>query len=151
MKYQLVAALALITAGAEITALAAPAQEGLTAALQAAINHHPAVKGKQAEVDAQGYNIESSKAGRYPTVSFQGNNLDDDLYQSGVRLQQPLWTFGKIDTAIKQAEAGYSVEQWELRQAQRQLVEETATTYGRIEGIQQQAQVVPMFQTLEGF
>ncbi|HAZ95346.1 MAG TPA: transporter, partial [Porticoccaceae bacterium] len=60
--------------------------------------------------------------GRYPTLSLQANNLNDELNQGSVRLQQPLWTFGKINNAIQRAEANYTAEQWALLQVQRQLI-----------------------------
>lgn len=115
--------------------------QGLAFALRATLTHHPAVKGKYAEVDAQSHAIASAKAGRLPTLSFQANNLDDQNNQSAVRFQQPLWTFGKIASEIEGAEAGLSAEQWDMLQVQRQLMEETAVTYAKIEGIQRREQV----------
>jgi outer membrane protein, adhesin transport system len=115
--------------------------QGLVSALRATLNFHPAIKGKQAELDAQNYLLNSARAGRYPSLSLQANNLDDEFNRGSVRLQQPLWTFGKISGAIRQAEAGLSAEQWELLQVQRQLMEETAVTYAKIEGINQRQQV----------
>jgi adhesin transport system outer membrane protein len=117
-------------------AAAAEAPErGLAAALRAVVTHNPAVKGKRAEVEAQRYAIESAEAGRYPTLSGQANNLDRDYEQATLRLQQPLWAFGKIDTAIEQAQAGLDAEQWGLLQVQRKLIEDTAAAYAKLEGI----------------
>jgi adhesin transport system outer membrane protein len=115
--------------------------QGLVFALQATLTYHPALKGKQAELDAQSYTVDSAKAGRYPTLSLQANNLNDEFNQGSVRLQQPLWTFGKISSAIEQAEAKFSAQQWELLQVQRQLIEETAVTYARVQGIKAREQV----------
>ncbi len=115
--------------------------QGLVFALQATLTYHPAVKGKQAELDAQSYTVDSAKAGRYPTLSLQANNLNDELNQGSVRLQQPLWTFGKINNAIQRAEANYTAEQWALLQVQRQLIEQTAVTYARVQGIKAREQV----------
>ena len=115
--------------------------QGLVFALQATLTYHPAVKGKQAELDAQNYTVDSAKAGRYPTLSLQANNLNDELNQGSVRLQQPLWTFGKINNAIQRAEANYTAEQWALLQVQRQLIEQTAVTYARVQGIKAREQV----------
>ena len=58
-----------------------------------------------------------------------------------MRLQQPLWTFGKINNAIQRAEANYTAEQWALLQVQRQLIEQTAVTYARVQGIKAREQV----------
>lgn len=129
--------------GISITAVATDTgvDQGLAFALRATLTHHPAVKGKYAELDAQGYIIDSAKAGRYPRVSLLANNLDDEVDLSSVRLRQPVWTFGKINTAIKGAEAGFTAEQWGLLQVQRQLLEDTAAAYAKIEGISQREQV----------
>ena len=115
--------------------------QGLTSALRATLMYHPAVKGKQAELEAQNYLLDSAKAGRYPTLSLQANNLDDEFNRGSVRVQQPLYTFGKISNAIDQAEAGFTAKQWGLLQVQRQLMEETAVTYAKVEGINQRQQV----------
>jgi len=110
---------------------------GFAAALQATLAHNPAVKGKQAEVNAKVYNVDSAKAGRYPTLSVQANNLNDNVDQGTLRLDQPLWAFGKIDTAIEQAQASVTADQWQLLQVKRQLLEETAVAYANIDGIRQ--------------
>lgn len=107
--------------------------KGLAAALKATMTHSPAIKGKQAELNETGYAIESAEAGRYPTVSAQADNLNDT--QATVRLDQPLWAFGRIDTGIDLAKAKFTAEQWVLRQVQRQLIEETAVAYAQIQGI----------------
>jgi adhesin transport system outer membrane protein len=110
---------------------------GFAAALQATLEHNPAVKGKQAEVNAKGYNVDSAKARRYPALSVQANNLTDNIDQGILRLDQPLWAFGKIDTAIEQAQANVIADQLQLLQVKRQLLEETAVAYANIDGIRQ--------------
>ncbi len=114
---------------------------GLAAALKAVMANHPALKGKQAEVEAAGHAVSSAKAARYPTLSAQANNLDDNNNQSIVRLQQPLWAFGRIDIGIEQAEASLNAEQQALFQIKRQLLEETAVAYARIQGIRKRQDV----------
>ncbi|MEY8204229.1 MAG: TolC family protein [Bermanella sp.] len=113
---------------------------GLAAALRATMVHNPILKGKQAEVDVQQYGVSSAKARRYPTLSAQGSNVNNND-QASLRLDQPVWAFGKIDTAIERAESGVSAEQWRLLDIQRELLENTATVYAKIDGIKQRAQV----------
>ena len=132
----------------EAVALPLTAQEnpakpvnGLAAALRATMVHNPMVKGKQAEVEAQQYGVSSAKAKRYPTLSAQASNVNDNYDQATLRLDQPLWAFGKIDTEIARAESEVNAEQWRLLDIQRQLLEETATVYAKIEGIKQRIQV----------
>jgi len=123
------------------TAVAMAESQGLPATLQAVLTHHPAIKGKQAERQAQTYAIDSAKAQRYPSLSAEVSNLADDLNRGLIRVQQPLWTFGKIDTAIEQAQVGFEAERWGVLQVQRQLIEEAAVAYAQILGAQQRLQV----------
>jgi adhesin transport system outer membrane protein len=111
-----------------------PLPRDFLTALQAVITHHPALKGQQAELNAYQSNIDSAKARRYPTLSAQANNLNNKADQGTLRLNQPLWAFGKIDTAIDEATANYTAEQWNLKQKQRQLISDTAKIYARIQG-----------------
>lgn len=115
---------------------------GLGAALQATMLHNPLLSQQQAELQAQNFNINSAKGGRYPTLSAQANNLNENFDQGTLRLQQPLWAFGKIDTHIAQARTEYAVALWDLRRQQRQLIEDTAVAYSKIEGITQKLEVV---------
>ena len=114
---------------------------GFTAALQAAVMHNPLIKEQSAELDAQGHNIGSAKAGRFPSLSAQANSLEEEYDQGTMRLQQPLWAFGKIDNQIDQAQAEFGVQQWDLYRNQRSLIESTAAAYAAIDGIQQQIEV----------
>ncbi|PKH04141.1 transporter [Psychromonas sp. MB-3u-54] len=119
----------------------ANAVTGLAAALRATMIHNPMVKGKQAELEAQQYGVSSAKAKRYPTLSTQASNVNDNYNQATLRLDQPIWAFGKIDTEIARAESEANAEQWRLLDIQRQLLEETATVYAKIEGIKLRIQV----------
>ncbi|CAG36836.1 TolC family protein [Desulfotalea psychrophila] len=133
---------------AESDALTVGAKEqavvGLAAALQATMSYNPAIKGKRAELNSYEARIDGAKAGRYPSLSAQANNVNNYLgqYEQGiVSIQQPLWAFGKIDNEIDRAEANYHSEQLGLLQVQRQLIENTAAAYARIEGIEKRATV----------
>lgn len=108
---------------------------GLAFALQATMTHNPMVKGKQSEVQEQRFRVSSAQAQRYPTLSGGANNVTDDFNQATLRVDQPIWTFGRIDTAIEQAQVGVTAQQWQLFDVKRQLLEDTATAYIKIEGI----------------
>lgn len=119
-----------------------PQQSGLTAALHAVITHHPALLGKQAEINAKHYTLESVQSQRYPKLSAEASyDSKAEAAATLIRLQQPLWAFGKIDHAIAYAEADVVVEQSDERQIQRKLLEQTALAYVKIEGLRQRLQV----------
>lgn len=115
--------------------------QGLSAALQAVMKRHPAVKGKRFEVNARQFAIDSAKASRFPSVAVEANNLNNNYDQSTIQLSQPLWTFGKINTGIQLAKANYRADQIELLQVQRELIEKTAAAYAMVEGIKQRLDV----------
>jgi len=138
--------LALLTSAACLPAnlygnpTSVPSATGLVEALQAVMQNNPAVKGKRAELEDARFAVDTSKAGRYPTISVSADNLaqgllDDVDEQGTLRVQQPLWAFGKIDAAIRESEADYKAEKLDLLQVQRQLLEDTAVAYARIDGV----------------
>lgn len=118
-----------------------PATSGLAAALRATLANHPALAGKQAEVDASGFVVDTRRARWYPNLTGQVGYNDDSDRITSLRLDQPLWAFGKIARPIEEAEANVLAEQMSLHQLQRQLLEDTAIAYGRIEGIRAREQV----------
>ncbi len=109
--------------------------EGLSVALQATMQHHPAVKGKQAELKAQSGLLDSAKAGRYPNLSGQAQTLESGENTGSLRVRQPLWAFGRIDASIDQAQAQSAAEQSLLLQVQRDLIEQAAVAYTRIQSL----------------
>ena len=110
---------------------------GLASALRATMNHHPAIHGNRAELNGVKYAIDTAEAGRYPSLNAQAGNVSNDNGQATLRLDQPLWAFGKIDASIDYANANYEAQEVGLLQLQRQLIEDTATAYAKIEGIKQ--------------
>ncbi|MFT5721736.1 MAG: adhesin transport system outer membrane protein [Motiliproteus sp.] len=109
--------------------------KGLTVTLQATMRYHPAVKGKQAEMSAQDSLLDSAKAGRYPSLNGQLQTLETGANTAALRLRQPLWAFGRIDTAIDQAQAESVAEETLLLQVQRQLIEQAAVAYAAVQSL----------------
>ena len=139
--YPLILTLTLLQPLSEASSAVHAPPAGLVGALQAVIGNHPAVTGKQAEVTAKRYAVDSAKARRYPSLSAEVSYQEHDEQLGTLRLQQPLWAFGKIDTPILYAEADVVAEQSDLLQVKRQLLEDTAVAYAIIEGIRQRQRV----------
>ena len=115
---------------------------GLSGALRAAMANNPSIIGKTAEVRAQGYTVDATRAARLPALSVSANNINEEFDDQGtVRINQPIYAFGKINRSIRVAEAGYSVEQWDLLRVQRDLIRQTAVAYTRIGGVLERARV----------
>lgn len=114
---------------------------GLPDALRAAMAHHPAIQGKLAEVTAQGYNVKTTRSGRYPSLSGQVKAVEGDDEYGVLSVRQPLWAFGKISLPIARAEDQLEAERMALLQLQRGLVEDTATVYAQLQGLREQLTV----------
>ncbi|MCW7541884.1 TolC family protein [Aquabacterium sp. A7-Y] len=114
---------------------------GLEAALRATLSQHPAVAGKTAEVDAKAALGDVAQAQRYPTLSGQLAAQDRHTTPSTLRARQPVWAFGRIDSQLAHAQADVGVEQADLLRVRRQLIEQTAVAYARVQGIYQRQQV----------
>ncbi|WP_432464644.1 TolC family protein [Agarivorans sp. QJM3NY_33] len=114
---------------------------GLVAALHATLQHHPALRGKRAEIAAKGFAGDSARAQRYPTLSGQAsainrgnNNRSAGNYPMSVRARQPVWAFGRIDSGIAYADADQLAEEADLLRVKRQLMEQTAVAYAQVIG-----------------
>lgn len=127
--------LSLATAGAEEVTVPAT---GLSAALRAALRNHPVVAGKRADVRGKEAATDAVRAQRYPglTVQAQQSNARFGSVNSPglgtVRLRQPIWAFGRIDSAIDAADADAQSMRTDLLRVQRQLIENTAVAYSRV-------------------
>jgi adhesin transport system outer membrane protein len=125
-------------------ALAQNANESeLASALQATLRNHPALAGQLAKVEARRFAADGVRSQRYPTVSAQAQQYaqgdrsvtGEDLSQPAIfRLRQPVWSFGRIKHNIAVANIEVSVEQADLLQLRRQLLEAAATSYALVHG-----------------
>jgi len=115
-------------------------ESGLKAALQSTIKWHPIMRGKQAELDAKGFAIDSAKAQRYPSFNGQVGQRDGDQVAI-ISIRQPLWSFGRISSGIDYAEADKQVGDADFLRVKRKLLQETAIAYANISGIHQRLQV----------
>jgi adhesin transport system outer membrane protein len=87
--------------------------------LQAALHSHPQVLGKQAALGAALQEREGAAWQRYPTASVEASS------QSGgaglLRLEQPLWTGGRISAGIDAADSRALSARWSVLEARQDL------------------------------
>lgn len=117
---------------------------GVVQALQSVLRLHPAVQGKRAELAAKQSAAESARAQRLPSLSAQWaaqKNDQADGNPASVRMRQPLWAFGRIDSTIAVADADTQAEMADLQRLQRQLLDQTAAAYVRAWGARLRMQV----------
>ncbi|MGO4893194.1 TolC family protein [Flavobacterium sp. W21_SRS_FM6] len=110
----------------------------LKQALLATYSRHPALMGKAAQIEAKKYLLESAEAQRYPSlsVSYGYDNADND--QGTFVAKQPIWAFGRIDSAINYAKTDVTVEYADRVRLLRQLMGDTASAYARVLGVGKQ-------------
>lgn len=122
----------------------------LSDALQATLQHHPAVAGEEAQVDAKRHAADAVRSERYPSLIAQAQQFaeggrsasGEDLSQPFIfRVRQPVWAFGRIDNNIAVADAEVSTQRADFLRICRKLLEETAVAYAAVRGSQQHIDV----------
>lgn len=118
--------------------------QGLLLALRTMLRENPAVRGKRQEVTAQGFAVEGAKARWLPRLGVSAATMDDDGLEAQVslRLEQPLWTFGKLTEGLAEARAQLNAEERDLLRVQRELMGEVIDAYTRIQGLDAESAVV---------
>jgi adhesin transport system outer membrane protein len=107
--------------------------------INAALATHPSAQGQRALVQSAEASVDSANWQFYPTpsVSIESANASatDRLYQgdnrvSTVRLQQPLWTGGRLTAGMDKAAAGLAASQASLAEVRLQLGLRVMQAYG---------------------
>ena len=77
-----------------------------------------------------------ARAQRLPSLSGEVASHDNNSNDILVRVRQPLWTFGRIDSGIAYADLDTLTEQADLLRIQRQLMDQTVSAYSKVQGSQ---------------
>lgn len=117
------------------------AEDGLATALRSAVQANPQVKGKLAELEALGLHVDEARAGWYPTLSAEARTMDEGSSKGLLRVQQPVWTFGRIEGGIDLAKRQQASGIQDLLELRRSLIEETAAAYANLHGTHQRIAV----------
>lgn len=113
--------------------------ESLSQLIQAALQGHPSIRSQQAQGQVAQSGLDSANYQRYPTPSInveQANarssdrNYPGDSMVATLRLQQPVWTGGRLTAGIDKAEAGISVSRASLEEVRQQLALRVVQSYG---------------------
>lgn len=107
--------------------------------LQEAAQNHPSVKTRQSESRAAEYELQGAEWGRYPSVSTELQGAQGGA-QGVVRLQQPLWSGGRITSQIELGKARLSGAQAAVSEAQQTIMLEAATVFFEIQRLQARLQ-----------
>ena len=113
--------------------------QGLEQLIATALASHPSAQGQRALVQSAEAGVDTARWQFYPTpsVSIETANASatDPLYLgdnrvSTVRLQQPLWTGGRLTAGMDKAAAGLVVSQASLEEVRLQLGLRVVQAYG---------------------
>lgn len=130
--------LALLVALLPDPATAAGEALSLTEALRVAIETHPAVQVRRSGIEAASEDVKSAEWRRFPTLTTELGHLTQGqatAVTSGSqstatwRVQQPLWTFGKITTEIEQSTLRREAAVWSLAEAEQDLLARVAQAF----------------------
>lgn len=105
-------------------------------ALRLAVSQHPAVQQRRSLQDAAKGALDTAERGRWPSFSGQTGQDYDGKTTMTLRLEQPLWTGGRLTAQIDLANAGVHSAAAALQESQQDILGRTATAYtelGRLE------------------
>lgn len=144
--------MSLYTAGAAQAQAPATASAplGLQQAMQMALDGHPLLAIRRGGIQAAGQDVEAAKWKRYPTATldqsaFVGQqNLtttNQSQYTATWRVQQPLWTGGKITSEISMADSRKGVAEWSLVETEQELLTRVAQSFSDFVRLQERNRI----------
>jgi len=127
-----------------------PAEQSAESWVSSAIQNNPALKAKEFQVESASANVETARAGHWPTLYLSGGYGDNKTWGStsisgvpgdfpsdsksrgpslGLTLSVPIFTGGFVQSQVRQAIAQRDVASDELEQQKRALVRNTRNAY----------------------
>ena len=110
----------------------------LSRVLQEAATQHPSVRLRQSESRAAEYELDGARWARYPTLGTELLTTRGGT-QAVARLQQPVWTGGRIEGQIGLATANLSASTAAVDEARQAIMLEAATAF--LESLRLQARL----------
>ena len=102
-----------------------------------ALASHPAIRSRQSSSAAAKAELDQAEWERYPTPSLELNNDTDNTRNAVFRLQQPLWTGGRITAGIDAAQSRLQASQTAADETRQDVVLRVIAAY--VEALRQQA------------
>lgn len=101
-----------------------------------AVKSNPNILVKKSEFEAAGYNLETAKWGRFPSFSTEVRALDTGTNNTVLKVEQPLWTGGRITSQIDIANAGISIADAALHQTEQTILQEVAFAFYEVQRLE---------------
>ncbi|PUE27540.1 TolC family protein [Limnohabitans sp. Jir72] len=104
------------------------AEASLKQLFEAALVKHPSVLQARSQAQAAGFDLEAAQWGRFPTLSSEVRS-DTGYAQSLAKVEQPVWTGGKLSSRIALAESNQRTAQAGIQEAQYNALSQVATAF----------------------
>lgn len=104
------------------------AGDSLLTILGEALLNHPQLTIKRSELEAAGYELDAAEWGRWPTLGVDSKALDDG-YEVTARVEQPLWSGGRISGQIATSKAGRDLAMLALEETRTQILLEASGSF----------------------
>ena len=101
---------------------------GLATLLKTTAEQNPTILQIRSRAQAAGYEVEAAKFGRYPSISTDGRSQGNG-YLNSTRIEQPLWTGGRITGQISVAEANEQAARAQILETEFNVLSEVSIAY----------------------
>jgi len=127
---------AMVSVAAAPTAHAAALP--LSEVLRQALASHPALSQRKSEIDAARFDVKSAEWKRFPNLSVEASQLltrpavtatNNSLGAQTVRLDQRIYTFGRIESEIDAAGLRQRGAEWSLAETEQELMNRVVQSY----------------------
>lgn len=115
------------------------AEVTLSQLLESAYVHHPSVLQARNQARAAGFEVEATRWSRYPSLSSELRSATGTT-QSVAKLEQPVWTAGKIPARIALSESNERVAQAAIDEAQLTALSQAASAFYEVLRLQDRLQ-----------
>ena len=107
--------------------------------LEAALLKHPSVMQARSQAQAAGFELDATRWSRYPTVSSE-LRTDQGATQSVAKVEQPVWTAGKITSRIALSESNQRVAEAGVQEAETTALSQVAMAFYEVLRLQDRLQ-----------
>lgn len=112
-------------------AIAQPVPVDLGTLMSEAVTQHPDVRSRKSIARAAGYELEGARWGRYPSLSAELQTQSGGP-QTVIKVEQPLWTGGRITSQIGVADAGVGEAEAAVAEIEQNVLAQTAGAFFEI-------------------
>lgn len=100
----------------------------LSGLLDLAMTRHPTILQARSQAQAAGFDLDSAKWGRFPTLSTELRS-DSTYTQSVAKVEQPLWAGGRIEGRIAVGQSNFESANANVRDAQLNALSQVAGAF----------------------